>query len=192
MDYIALKLKSLNLSSVRCHALGISLGTVAVIVLGAIGAPQSSIIQPFYNEQLPWRAEAPNITYHTGSGDSAKLNELRGMMLGVVFMSPTCQYSQDLKRELIETKIELPFDQLFFISRGTATPNDNSPEDDEIEARFTSRFSVVQDTTGEIFRAYEIGRVPSAYWISEAGVIVDFAFGFGPALQLVNRIANLR
>ena len=140
MDYFILKLKSLNLSSVRFHALGIGLGMVAVILLGAIGVPQSPIIQPLYNEQLPWRAEAPNITFHTGSGDSAELNELRGRILGLVFMSPTCQYSQDLKRELIETKIELPVDQLFFVSRGTAAANDNSTEVDEIEARFTSRF----------------------------------------------------
>ena len=192
MDYTTLKLKLSNLSSVRFHALGIGLGLVAVIVLGAIGVPQSSIIQPFYNEQLRWRTEAPNITFHTGSGDSAELNELRGRILGLVFMSPTCQYSQYLKRELIETKIELPVEQLIFVIRETAATNANSPVADEIEARFTSRFSVVQDTTGEVFRAYKINGVPSAYWISEAGAIVDFAVGFGPALQLVNRLANLR
>ena len=192
MDNFTLKLKSLNLSPIGFHAAGIGLGIVAVIVLGAIGVPQSSIIQPLYDEQLPWRTEAPNITYDAGSGDSVELNELRGRILGLVFMSPTCQYSQDLKRELTETKKELPVDQLFFVSRGTAVASDNSPELDEIDARFTSRFSVVQDTTGEIFRAYKINGVPCAYWISEAGVVGDFAVGFAPSLQLVNRLANSR
>ncbi|MCE2441185.1 MAG: redoxin domain-containing protein [Candidatus Latescibacteria bacterium] len=192
MDYISHKLKSINLSTFHFHVVGIGLGIVAVIVFGAIGVPQSSIVQPLYNEQLPWRTEAPNIRLPTASGDSVEMKELLGKNLGLVFMTPTCEYSQDLKRELIETIKEPPVDQLFFVSGGTAAANDNSPEADKTQARFTSRFSVVQDTTGKIFRAYKISGVPSAYWISEAGVVMDFAVGFGPTLQLINRIADSR
>ena len=185
-------LKSMSLSSVRIHAAGIGLGIAAVIVFCAIGVPQSSIVQPISNDQLPWRTEAPNIKFHTESGDSVEVEDLRGMNLGLVFMTPTCQYSQDLRRELIETRKQLPADQLFFISRGTAESNKNPRETNEVADRFTNRFSILQDTSGEMFRAYKINGVPSAYWISEAGVVVDFAVGFGPTLQLINRIADSR
>ena len=192
MDYTTLKLRLSNLSSVQFHALGICLGLVAVIVFGAIGVPRSSIIQPLHNAQLPWRTEAPNTTFNTTSGDSIELNNLRGSNLGLVFMSPTCQYSEDLKRELTQTRKQLPVDQLFFISRGTGESNNDPRETNEVADGFTTRFSVVEDTTGEMFRAYKINGVPSAYWISETGVVVDFAVGFGPSLRLINRLANSR
>ena len=187
-----LKLKLMDPSAVRIHAAGIGLGIAAVIVFGAIGIPQSSIVQPIYNEQLPWRTEAPNIKLQSESGDLVEVKELHGKNLGLVFMTPTCQYSQDLKRELVESRKHLPADRLFFISRGTEESNSNPGETNKDADRFNTRFPISQDTSGEIFRAYEINGVPCAYWISEAGVVVDFAVGSDPTLQLINRIADSR
>lgn len=63
------KLKPMSLSSVRIHAVGIGLGILAVLVIVAIGVPQSSIVQSSSNEQLPWRTKAPNTVLHTVSGE---------------------------------------------------------------------------------------------------------------------------
>ena len=192
MNKVSLKLKSINLSSVRFHAGGIGLGIAAVIVFGTIGVPRSSIIQPFYNQQLRWRAEAPNITLHSASKDSVELKELRGEDIGLIFLMSTCQYSQDLKRKVTENNHELAVDRLFFITLGTAVENDNSRKAKKITSGFATRSSVLRDTTGEIFRAYRIKAVPSAYWISNEGVVVDFAVGYGPTFQLISRISDLQ
>lgn len=164
------------------HVTGCAFGIVCVIFVFAIDKPQSALIQWTSIKSLPWRSEAPNFSFQSETGDLIDMSSLRGTNVGLVFVSSHCAFSQDLKQKLIDQHNSLA-ERLVFINDfdERELPEDTQKLDDTFQTKFT----VVQDTTGEIFQAYSVRSVPFMYWIDESGIIKDAAAGLPATLKFV-------
>lgn len=169
---------------------GCAFGFVCVILVFSIDKPHSALIQWTSSNSLPWRSEAPDFSFKSETDDLIDLSALRGTNVGLVFMSSRCAFSQDLKQQLIDQSgRDCMVEHLVFISRfdERELPEETQKLDDLFQARFT----VVQDTTGEIFQAYRVRGVPHIYWIDELGKIKDSAAGLPATLRLVRYLIEM-
>ena len=103
-------------------------------------------------------------------------------MWGLVFVSSHCAFSQDLKQQLIDQHSSLA-ERLVFIN--DFDERELPEETQKLDDTFQTRFTVVQDTTGETFQAYSVRSVPFMYWIDESGKIKDSAAGLPATLRLI-------
>ncbi len=164
------------------HVTGCSFGIVCIILVLSIDKPQSALIQWTSIKSLPWRSEAPNFSFQSETGDLIDLGTLRGTNVGLVFVSSHCAFSQDLKQQLIDQHSSLA-ERLVFIN--DFDERELSEETQKLDDTFQTKFTAVQDTTGEIFQAYSVRSVPFMYWIDESGKIKDSAAGLPATLRLI-------
>lgn len=166
----------------RPPATGCTFGIVCIILVLAIDKPQSALIQWTSIKSLPWRSEAPDFSFKSETGDLIDLGTLRGTNVGLVFVSSHCAFSQDLKQQLIDQHSSLA-ERLVFIN--DFDEREFPEETQNLDDTFQTRFTVVQDTTGETFQAYSVRSVPFMYWIEESGKIKDSAAGLPTTLRLI-------
>ena len=166
------------------QATGCAFGIVCVILVFSIDKPQSALIQWTSIDSLPWRSEAPDFSFKSETVNLIDLSALRGTHVGLVFVSSRCTYSQNLKQQLIDQHSSDHIDErLVFIN--DFDERELPEETQKLDDLFQTRFTVVQDTTGETFQAYSVRSVPHIYWIDESGKIKDSATGLPATLRLV-------
>ena len=170
------------------HVAGCTFGIVCIILVFSIDKPHSALIQWTSIDSLPWRSEAPDFSLQSETGDLIDLSAFRGTNVGLIFISSRCAFSQDLKQQLIDQHSSLA-EHLVFINDfdERELPEETQTLDDSFQARFT----VVQDTTGETFQAYNVRGVPHIYWIDESGKIKDSATGLPATLRLVQYLVEM-
>ncbi|MYD59829.1 MAG: redoxin domain-containing protein [Gemmatimonadetes bacterium] len=164
------------------HATGCAFGIGCVILVFSIDKPQSALIQWTSSDSLPWRSEAPNFSFKSETDDLIDLSALRGTNVGLVFVSSRCAFSQNLKQQLIDQHSSSA-ERLVFIN--DFDERELPEETQKLDDLFQTRFTVVQDTTGETFQAYRVRSVPHIYWIDELGKIKDSAAGLPATLRLI-------
>ena len=166
----------------RPHATGCAFGIMCTILVFSIDKPQSALIQWTSIDSLPWRSEAPNFSFKSETDDLINLSALRGTNVGLVFISSRCAYSQNLKQQLFDQHSSSA-ERLVFIN--DFDEREVPEETQKLDDSFQTRFTVVQDTTGETFQAYRVRGVPHIYWIDESGKIKDSAAGLPATLRLI-------
>ena len=172
------------------HATGCAFGIVCIILVFSIDKPQSALIQWTSIDSLPWRSEAPDFSFRSETGDLLDLSALRGINVGLVFVSSRCAYSQNLKQQLIDQhSSDHIAKRLVFIN--DFDERELLEETQKLDDSFQARFTVVQDTTGETFQAYRIRSVPHIYWIDALGKIKDSATGLPATLRLVRYLVEI-
>ena len=164
------------------HVTGCAFGIVCVIFVFAIDKPQSALIQWTSIDSLPWRSEAPNFSFKSETGNLINLSALRGTKVGLIYVSSRCAFSQNLKQQLIDQHNSLA-ERLVFIN--DFDERELPEETQNLDDTFQTRFTVVQDTTGETFQAYSVRSVPFMYWIDKSGKIKDSAAGLPATLRLI-------
>ena len=177
-------------SRVWIHGAGLALGIICVALLAVTEMPRSSVIQLSYKDRLPWRSDAPNFSLQSVTGDSFELSATQGKAIGVIFMMPTCPYSQELKQYLVEEDNNGLAEHLIFLTTGSIEESKLTPELKDLEDKFRNFFTVLQDTAGTTFSAYKIGNVPQVYWVNKSGQIRDSAVGLDATYQLINHLVK--
>ena len=172
----------------RPSATGCTFGIVCVILVFSIHKPHSALIQWTSINSLPWRSEAPDFSFKSETGDLIDLSAFRGTNAGIVFVSSRCAFSQDLKQQLMDQHSSLA-EHLVFIN--DFDERELPEETQTLDNTFQARFTVVQDTTGETFQAYNVRGVPHIYWIDELGKIKDSAAGLPATLRLVQYLVEM-
>ena len=170
------------------HVTGCTFGIVCISLVFSIDKPHSALIQWTSIDSLPWRSEAPDFSFKSETGDQIDLNALRGTNVGLVFISSRCAYSQQLKQQLMDQHSSLA-KHLVFIN--DFDEREFSEEIQKLDDTFQTRFTVIQDTTGETFQAYRVRGVPHIYWIDESGKIKDAAAGLPATLRLVQYLVEM-
>ena len=166
------------------HATGCAFGIVCIILVFSVDKPQSALIQWTSIDSLPWRSEAPNFSLKSETGDLINLSTLRGTNAGLVFVSSRCVFCQNLKQQLIDQhNSDHIAERLVFIN--DFDEREIPEETQKLDDTFQTKFTVVQDTTGEIFQAYGVQSVPFMYWIDESGKIKDSTAGLPATLRLI-------
>lgn len=177
-------------SRIWTHGVGLAFGIICVALLALTEIPRSSVIQLSYKDRLPWRSDAPNFSLESVTGDSFELSASQGKDIGVIFMMPTCPYSQELKQHLVEEDNNGLAEHLVFITTGSIEESKQTPELKDLEDKFRNFFTVLQDTAGTTFSAYKIGNVPQVYWVNKLGQIRDSAVGLDATHQLIKYLAK--
>lgn len=175
-------------SRVWIHGAGLAFGIICVALLALTEMPRSSVIQLSYKDRLPWRSDAPNFSLESVTGDSFVLSASQGKDIGVIFMMPTCPYSQELKQYLVEEDNKELAEHLVFITTGSIEESKLTSELKDLEEAFRTMFTVLQDTASATFSAYKIGNVPQMYWVNESGQIRDSAVGLDATHQLIKHL----
>ncbi len=166
------------------HATGCAFGIVCIILVFSIDKPHSALIQWTSSDSLPWRSEALDFSFKSETGDLVDLSAFRGTNVGLIFVSSRCAYSQNLKQQLIDQhSSDQIAKRLVFIN--DFDERELPEETQKLDDLFQTRFTVIQDTTGETFQAYRIRGVPHIYWIDELGKIKDSAAGLPATLRLI-------
>lgn len=172
-------------TSIRYRVLGISLGIILASILFFAEFPESGIIRLSPgNDGLSWGTPTPNVLLRPiDRKEPINISVLNGQDVGIVFSSIGCPYSQKMMRKLINVGDMKFSSQVFFISQYSS--NQPSEALQAMRDSFQSRFTVVVDTTGEIFKAYNVKAVPSALWVSKSGHIRDAVSGFDDTRKLI-------
>lgn len=183
-------MRTVEQSRVWIHGAGLALGIICVALLAVTKMPHSSIIQLSYKDRLPWRSDAPNFSLESVTGNSFELSASQGKDIGVIFMMPTCPYSQELKQYLVEEENKGLTEHLVFITTGSIEESKLTSELKDVEDTFQNLFTVLQDMAGTTFTAYKIGNVPQIYWVNESGQIRDSAVGLDATRQLIKLLVK--
>ena len=133
------------------------------------------------SEHLSEGTDAPDFELPSVQGGNVRLSSFKGQRVGLIFVTPTCPYCNDLERYLVE--YELPKGrQLLLVSRGTKDQVQQIVENHDLA------IPVLVDSAGVVAQAYQIGGVPQFYVVSEEGVIASFARGMPPVWEAVQKL----
>ena len=114
-------------------------------------------------------------------GGNVSLSSFKGQRIGLIFVTPTCPYCNDLESYLVE--YDLPKEsRLLLVSRGT------KDEVQQIVEKHDLTIPVLVDSAGAVAQAYKIGGVPQFYVVSEEGTISSFARGMPPVWEAVQKL----
>ena len=125
--------------------------------------------------------DAPDFELPSVQGGHVRLSSFKGQRVGLIFVTPSCPYCDDLESYLIE--YDLPKEShLLLVSRGT------KDEVQQVVENHDLTIPVLVDSTGAVAQAYQIGGVPQFYVVSEEGTIASFARGMPPVWEAVQRL----
>jgi peroxiredoxin len=132
-------------------------------------------------EYLSEGTDAPDFELSSVQGGHVRLSHFKGQRVGLIFVTPTCPYCNDLERYLVE--YDLPKGhQLLLVSQGTKNQVQQIVENHDLT------IPVLVDSTGVVTQAYQIGGVPQFYVVSEEGTIASFARGMHPVWEAVQKL----
>ena len=133
------------------------------------------------SEHLSEGTEAPDFELPSVKGEHVSLSSFKGQRIGLIFVTPTCPYCNDLESYLVE--YDLPKEShLLLVSRGT------KDEVQQIVEKHDLTIPVLVDSAGAVAQAYKIGGVPQFYVVSEEGTISSFARGMPPVWEAVQKL----
>ena len=134
-----------------------------------------------HSEPLSAGTDAPDFELLSVQGGHVRLSRFKGQQVGLIFVTPTCPYCNDLESHLVE--YNLPEERhLLLISQGT------KDEVQQIVENHDLAIPVLVDSAGVVARAYQIGGVPQFYVVSEEGTIASFARGMPPVWEAVQKL----
>lgn len=158
-------------------------GTVLLfIVVLFVQIPRTSVIA-FGGGGLPWGSQAPKFILNTAKGDSVAFPQSDAPCV-LVFTTFACQYSKDLKKELIAREPAGQWGNVILVSTGDLTDEHLIPEVRAFEQDVTERYLTLWDTKGQVFEDYQVAGVPAVYWV-EQGTILDSATGLARSLSMI-------
>ena len=133
------------------------------------------------SEYLSVGTDAPDFELPSVKGGHVSLSNFKGQQVGLIFVTPTCPYCNDLESYLVE--YELPKEShLLLISQGT------KDEVQQIVENHDLAIPVLVDSAGAVAQTYQIGSVPQFYVVSEEGTIASFARGMRPVWDAVQKL----
>ena len=133
------------------------------------------------SEHLSEGTDAPDFELPSVRGGHISLSSFKGQRVGLIFVTPTCPYCNDLESYLVE--YDLPKEKhLLLVSQGTKDKVQQTVENHDLA------IPVLVDSAGAIARAYQIGGVPQFYVVSEEGTIVSFARGMPSVWEAVQKL----
>jgi peroxiredoxin len=168
-------------------------GALALVFAGLLAAsapPASPLLQRVVvrgDSRLPRGTLAPDFQLPTRQGKTLGLEQFKGRSSLLIFVTPTCPYCKKLKEELLGRGLPDLQNRLAFISREKPGELQGVPaEVQQLEARITGLFPVLQDSAGSVSGAYKVQGVPTSYWMDEQGKVRASAVGMPEGLKLVD------
>ena len=133
------------------------------------------------SEYLSEGTEAPDFELPSVQGSYVRLSHFKGQQVGLIFVTPTCPYCNDLESHLVE--YDIPEERhLLLVSQGT------KDEVQQIVENHDLTIPVLVDSAGVVAQAYQVGGVPQFYVVSEEGTIASFARGMPPVWEAVQKL----
>lgn len=133
------------------------------------------------SEPLSEGTDAPDFELPSVKGGHVRLSSFKGQRVGLIFVTPTCPYCNDLESYLVE--YDLPEERhLLLVSQGT------KDEVQQIVENHDLAMPVLVDSAGTVAQAYQIGGVPQFYVVSEEGIIASFARGMPPVWEALQKL----
>ena len=133
------------------------------------------------SEPLSEGTDATDFELPSVQGDHVNLSSFKGQQVGLIFVTPTCPYCNDLESYLVE--YDLPEERhLLLVSQGT------KDEVHQIVENHDLAIPVLVDSAGVVARAYQIGGVPQFYVVNEEGTIASFARGMPSVWEAVQKL----
>ena len=125
--------------------------------------------------------DAPDFELPSVQGVPVRLSVFEGQRVGLIFVTPTCPYCDDLENYL--AKYDLPEgSHLLLVSQGTKDEVQQIVENHDLD------IPVLVDSAGTVAQAYQVEGVPQFYAISEKGTIASFARGMPPVWEAVQKL----
>ncbi len=133
------------------------------------------------SEYLSEGTDAPDFELSSVKGGHVSLSSFKGQRVGLIFVTPTCPYCNDLESYLVE--YDFPQEShLLLVSQGTKDEVQQSVENHDLA------IPVLVDSAGAVAQAYQIGGVPQFYVVSEGGTIASFARGMPSVWEAVQKL----
>ena len=133
------------------------------------------------SEPLSEGTDAPDFELPSVKGGHVRLSSFKGQRVGLIFVTPTCPYCNDLESYLVE--YDLPEERhLLLVSQGT------KDEVQQIVENHDLAMPVLVDSAGTVAQAYQIGGVPQFYVVSEEGIIASFARGMPTVWEALQKL----
>ena len=172
----------------RRHYVGTAVGAVllTLVVLFA-QIPRTSVIG-LVARGLPWGSNAPRFVLSTAKGDSIEFPQSEAPCL-LVFTSSSCRYSQDLKKKLRSREPIGQWGSVILVNAGDLTVAKTTPELSALEEDIAERYLTLWDPEEQIFKDYQVGGVPAAYWV-ERGTILCSTRGLTRSLSLLEDLGT--
>ena len=133
------------------------------------------------SEQLSEGTNAPDFELPSVQGGGIRLSSFKGQRVGLIFVTPTCPYCNELESYLVE--YDLPQGHhLVLVSPGT------KDQVQQIVKTHDLAIPVLVDSAGAVAQAYQVGGVPQFYVVNEEGTIASFARGMPSVWEAVQKL----
>ena len=133
------------------------------------------------SEHLSEGTNAPDFELSSLQGPPISLSGFKGQRVGLIFVTPTCPYCNELESYLVD--YDLPAgSHLLLVSQGTKDQAQQIVENHDLA------IPVLVDSAGAVAQAYQVGSVPQFYAVSEEGTIASFARGMPTVWEAVQKL----
>ena len=131
---------------------------------------------------------APDFRLVTVAGAEIGLADLKGSAAILIFVTQNCQHCQNLKAQMLKLDTQDLSEQLVIITRTGRTLDDLPVDLRDIEKQIVRRFTVLEDSSGEVFDVYKATVVPTSYLIDGEGIVREAAVGPADGLAIVRQL----
>lgn len=171
-------------------------GVLSLLLLGVLtfkDLPNTALLQRTVareNSRLSKGTAAPDFQLPTASGETLGLDNLKGAMSLLIFVTPTCPYCKQLKESLVAQGGPDLKNRLVFITAKTHSAQELPAEVQALEAKIVHLFPVLQDTAGSTAQAYKAQSVPTSYLLDKDGKVIDSGVGAPEGLKLAQKLMD--
>lgn len=177
----------------RPTLVGGALALVCFYALAFKDPPTAALLQRTVSQdtsRLPRGTPAPDFRLATAQGEEVALEQLRGELSVLVFISPTCPHCKHLKEKLLEQGLPDLQRHLVLISQAGPELKDLPADVQDLETRIAALVPVLQDSAGSTFESYKVMGVPTGYLLSAEGKVARAAVGVPENLKLVQKLVE--
>lgn len=135
---------------------------------------------------------APDFRLTTVAGAEIGLTNLKDSAAILIFVTQNCQHCQNLKAQMLKLDTQDLSEQLVIITRVGRTLDDLPVDLRDIEKQIVRRFTVLEDSSGEVFDAYKATVVPTSYLIDGEGIVREAALGPAGGLAIVRQLMEAK
>lgn len=168
------------------------IGTIVLLVLvfGLISAITNNTIKDSKNVQ-----EAANVNFKRPSFTLLGINSKKyftdevNKPLVINFWASWCGPCRSEAPELV--KLYKEYHNKIQIFAVNLTSSDSESDAKAFAKEFGFSFPVLLDTYGEVANLYKISGIPTSYFVSKDGIIIDSMTGFGGKDELDSKFSNL-
>ena len=133
------------------------------------------------SEPLPEGTDAPDFELPSVQGETVSLSVFNGQQVGLIFVTPSCPYCDELESYLVEYNLPAG-SHLLLVSQGTKDQVQQIVENHDLA------IPVLVDSAGVVAQTYQIGGVPQFYVVSEEGTIASSARGMPLVWEAVQKL----